>query len=101
MSYENPDIALHCAIGLSTEAGEILDAYKKSRFYGRSLNVQNVIEEAGDIMWYLALLADFYGHTLEDIMEANIQKLSKRYPNGFFQDVINRDVENELSHIKG
>lgn len=100
LSCENPDVELHCAIGLATESGEILDAYKKSRFYGRELNKQNVKEEIGDVLWYLSILMDSVNYTLEDAMSDNINKLSKRYPSGFM-DVLVRDKEKELNHIKG
>jgi NTP pyrophosphatase (non-canonical NTP hydrolase) len=92
------DVQLHMAIGLSTETGELLDAYKKSIFYGRELNIQNVKEEIGDIVWYLEILMDEIGYSYEEAKEDVIQKLAKRYPEKF-EDVLIRDVNNELSHI--
>lgn len=90
---------LHAAIGLSTEAGELIDALKKSIFYGRDLDLQNLREEMGDIMWYMAILSDALNYPLEQCQEDNINKLKKRYPDGF-ADVVIRDQSHELSHIE-
>jgi NTP pyrophosphatase (non-canonical NTP hydrolase) len=95
----NKDVELHMAIGLCTEAGELLDAYKKGIFYGRGINLQNVREEIGDIVWYLEILMDEIGYSYEEAKEDVIQKLAKRYPEKF-EDVVIRDVNTELSHIK-
>ena len=93
---------VHAAMGLSTEANEILDAVKKHVFYGKELSRKNLIEEIGDLMWYLAVLVHFEGlPDLESILDANIEKLKKRYDGGFDSEkAINRDVEKELEHIK-
>lgn len=71
---------LHAAIGLSTEAAEILDAHKKE-LYGkqRPLSPANIREECGDVMFYLHLLMDAYGFTLRDIIADNVSKLVNRY----------------------
>jgi NTP pyrophosphatase (non-canonical NTP hydrolase) len=71
---------LHAAIGLSTEAAEILDAHKKE-LYGkqRKLSPANMREECGDIYFYLHLLMDAYGFTLRDIIADNVTKLANRY----------------------
>jgi len=92
------DIGLHCAIGLSTETNEILDAYKKARFYGRGLDKQNIKEEIGDVMWYLIQLCEQVDYSLEQAKIDNIKKLEKRYPNKF-EDVLVRNQEQELNHI--
>lgn len=94
----NEDILGHMVIGLSTEAGELLDAYKKHKFYGRDLDEQNIKEEIGDLMWYLIQLCEEVGYSLDEAKIDNIQKLKKRYPDKF-KDIINRNVEKELSHI--
>lgn len=51
-NFFQPNIRiLHAAIGCVTESGELLDSLKKQIFYGRELDVVNVKEEAGDILW--------------------------------------------------
>jgi len=71
---------LHMAVGVSGEAGELLDAIKKHAVYQKQLDINNVIEEAGDILFYLTGLLNELGLTIEECMEANVAKLSKRYP---------------------
>jgi NTP pyrophosphatase (non-canonical NTP hydrolase) len=74
---------LHMAVGVSGEAGELLDAIKKHCVYQKQINMDNVIEEAGDILFYLTGLLNDLNISLEDCIKANIDKLSKRYPNGY------------------
>lgn len=93
---------LHAAIGCATESGELLDAFKKSVFYGRPLDRTNVIEEVGDLMWYIALMADELEFTFEECMDANVRKLRSRYPEKFEQDLsLNRDLVAERSVLEG
>jgi NTP pyrophosphatase (non-canonical NTP hydrolase) len=73
----------HAAKGLATEAGEFHDALKKHLFYGRPLDKENLKEELGDLMWYVALAANALGVPLSSILEANVAKLQRRYPQGF------------------
>lgn len=72
---------LHMAVGISGEAGELLDAIKKHAIYQKELDFANVKEEAGDILFYLTGLLNDVGITLNECIEANREKLSKRYPN--------------------
>ena len=92
---------LHAAIGASTEANEILDAVKKHLFYGKKLDRTNMLEEVGDLFWYLAILADELGFTFEQSMEANINKLRSRYTKGFSEsEAINRNTQTEYEVLK-
>lgn len=70
---------MHMAIGVSGEAGELLDAIKRRVIYRKDLDVENVIEELGDIEFYLEGLRSALGITREQCLEANIVKLGKRY----------------------
>ena len=91
----NEDL-LHGAIGLSTEANELLSALKAHLFYGKPLDAVNMMEELGDCFWFMSLLADYFNVTFEELMEMNINKLKIRYPHKFEQDkAINRSYENE------
>lgn len=74
---------LHAGIGLSTEAGEFLDALKKHIFYGKPLDKVNLAEEMGDMFWYMAIVADELGFKFEEVMERNITKLKARYGEKF------------------
>lgn len=72
-----------CATGLAGEAGEILDYLKKGIFHRHGVDSEKIKEELGDLLWYLAGLATKFDLTLEEVMEHNVNKLLKRYPNGF------------------
>ena len=77
---------LHMAVGVSGEAGELLDAIKKHCVYQKQINIENVIEEAGDILFYLTGLLNDLNISVEDCVKANIDKLSKRYPAGSYSN---------------
>ena len=87
---------LHAAIGIATEGGELLDAFKKNVFYGRTLDNINLQEELGDILWYVALAASELGVTFEQLMEQNTRKLEQRYGTSFSTiRAIKRDLQME------
>lgn len=93
---------IHGALGAASEAGEICDAVKRMMFYGKPLDTLNMKEEIGDVMWYLALLCEALGITLQDAAEANIRKLSVRYADKFSDlGAGNRDLEAEKAALAG
>ena len=69
----------NACLGLAGETGEVCDLLKKALFQGHELDADKLIEEAGDCAWYLAEL----DVSLETILDRNIAKLEKRYPDGF------------------
>lgn len=70
---------IHMVLGISGEAGELLDAVKKSAIYRKPLDLENIVEELGDIEFFLQGLRDALGITKEATLEHNRAKLSKRY----------------------
>ena len=87
---------LHAAIGCVTESGELLDALKKQMFYGRELDLTNVKEECGDLLWYLAIMFDELGTDFETESNRVINKLKTRFPEKFTEDkAFNRDLTTE------
>jgi len=81
-----PQRLITAALGLSAEAGEFGDLVKKCLFQGKELNKENrelMIKELGDVMWYLAQGCMALGVSIDEVLWANIDKLEKRYPNGF------------------
>ena len=56
---------IHGMVGISTESGELLDALKKHLMYGKSLDLVNIKEEVGDVLWYCALILDEVGGSCE------------------------------------
>jgi len=83
-----PDDAalLHMAIGICGEAGELLDAVKKAVIYRKPLDRANVIEELGDLEFYLAGLRRCVSVGREAVLIANVRKLSARYSSGTYSD---------------
>ena len=77
------DVLINGVMGLCGESGEAIDIVKKWLAQGHALDKEKLAKELGDICWYLAETATALGLSLEDIMEANIEKLRKRYPEGF------------------
>lgn len=77
------DVLLNAVMGLCGEAGEAIDLVKKQRFQGHPLDRDALVKELGDVAWYLAEAAQGLGVPLEDIMRLNLDKLHKRYPQGF------------------
>jgi NTP pyrophosphatase (non-canonical NTP hydrolase) len=93
---------LHMVIGISTESGELLDQYKKALAYGRELDLVNIEEELGDIMWYLANMCNILSIDFEKILEQNISKLHARFPNKFTEENANqRDLQAERKILEG
>lgn len=87
---------LHGAIGLVTESGELMDAFKKSIYYGKKLDVVNVKEELGDIMWYFAIFLRELDIKFEDLLDINIEKLRSRYGEKFSEKkAFKRDLKAE------
>lgn len=98
---DNPEQALaHAAIGLNTEAGEALDAVKKHWIYKQDLNVINLIEELGDLQFYVQALCNILCIDIEQLKYINMAKLSKRYPNLEYSDEHAKQRLDKLSESK-
>ena len=74
---------LNVGLRLAGEAGEVTDMIKKNMFQGHTFDLEAYVKELGDVAWYLALGCEVAGIDLETVMEANIEKLCERYPEGF------------------
>lgn len=82
-STEKDDLILNGILGLCGEIGEVADHIKKFKFQGHDLDNEYLAKEVGDICWYIAILSEGIGYDLVTIMKMNIDKLKKRYPDGF------------------
>ena len=80
------DVLINSVMGLCGESGEAIDIVKKWLAQGHELDKAHLAKELGDIAWYLAEAATALDMDLEDIFQANIEKLKKRYPEGFSSD---------------
>ena len=77
------DVLLNSVMGLCGESGEAIDLVKKHMMHGHDFNREAFAKELGDIAWYLAEAATAIDMDLEEILRMNIDKLKKRYPDGF------------------
>ncbi|MGN0626613.1 MAG: nucleoside triphosphate pyrophosphohydrolase family protein [Oscillospiraceae bacterium] len=76
-------VLINGVMGLCGESGEAIDIVKKWFAQGHDLDRENLIKELGDIAWYLAETATALDASLEEVFRGNIEKLQKRYPEGF------------------
>ena len=90
----NDNLILNGAMGLNGEAGEVIDILKKHIFQGHKLDTEHIAKELGDCLWYIAVCAKGAGYTLDEISQMNVDKLRKRYPDGF-------EIEKSIHRAKG
>lgn len=79
----------NACLGLSGEVGEFNDMIKKWVFHEKDLDMEHAKKEAGDILWYMAMLFESFGWNMGEIMQMNVDKLIARYPDGFDVDRAN------------
>jgi NTP pyrophosphatase (non-canonical NTP hydrolase) len=80
---DQKELLILTAFGIAGEAGEVVDTVKKVLYHAHELDVSNLSKEVGDLLWYMTLLCETVGLTLDDVMQKNVEKLRKRYPDGF------------------
>ena len=91
---------IHACMGMQTESAEFTDAMKKHFFYGKTIDIINLEEELGDLLWYMAIAIDACGFDAIEIMKKNITKLQVRYPEKFTEEkALNRDTKKEMEHF--
>lgn len=77
------DVLINGVMGLCGESGEVIDIVKKHLAQGHDLDRDHMIEELGDVAWYIAETAYALDVDLETVLKGNIDKLKKRFPEGF------------------
>lgn len=87
---------LNGVLGLTGEAGEVSDLIKKGIFHEKGIDLEHLKKELGDCAWYLAMICDACGFTLDDVMQTNIDKLKARYPEGFDTYRANNRAEGDI-----
>ena len=87
----------HATLGVCSEAGELSDAVKKHLAYGKPLDLHNVIEELGDLRFYMQAIQNMLGISEQDLLQANATKLQERYRGLKYSDqaAITRADKNE------
>ena len=87
------EMGYHALFGMVGEIGEIHSLYQKV-YQGHGLDADHLKKELGDLLWFIAEFCTSYGWELEEVMGINIDKLMKRFPEGF-------EVEKSLHRIRG
>lgn len=83
----------HSVYGLAGEIGEYADCIKKWQIYGKELDRSNAREEIGDILWFIALAANAFGWNLDEIAQENINKLARRYPEKYTDELAQKRLD--------
>ncbi len=91
---DKKDVLINSVMGLCGESGEAIDIVKRWLAQGHELDKDHLKKELGDIAWYLAEAATALDSSLDEILQGNIDKLKKRYPEGF-------DKEKSIFRSKG
>ncbi len=92
---------LHALIGINTENGELQDQFKKHVFYGKPLDIVNLKEELGDLLWYIQLACNRLDVSIEDIIKLNMKKLLKRYQENWTPEkALIRDLDAERKELE-
>lgn len=73
---------MNWGLGIAGEAGDVAGCIKKTVAH-KNDQLPGIRENIGDTMWYISEICNFYGWDLAEILEENIDKLRKRYPEGF------------------
>ena len=77
---------LNASLGLSGEVGELNDMIKKWIFHEKEMDWTHLKKELGDVCWYIAMMCESIGWSLDDVLQLNVDKLKSRYPEGFDPD---------------
>ena len=84
---------IYTALGLNGEAGETAELVKKTFFHGHDLEADKLKNELGDVLWYVAVMAKAMDWSLDEVAQDNIDKLARRYPEGFSAERSRRRAE--------
>jgi len=78
-------------LGVTGEAGDIASCIKKTFAHNKDVK-EGIKENIGDMLWYTAMICNFFGWDLEEVLNENIEKLKKRFPEGFDYKSTNREM---------
>lgn len=89
--FDNPEKEIMTwGLGVAGEAGDVAGCIKKTFSHGNDQKA-GIKENLGDTFWYMAMICNFFDWNLEDVLKENIDKLQKRYPQGFTEKDASRD----------
>ena len=82
-ALDKKDVLINGVMGLCGESGEAIDIVKKWLMQGHEPDKEHLVWEFGDVAWYLAEAATALDVPLEAAFQGNLDKLRRRFPNGF------------------
>ena len=77
--------------GISGEAGDVASCIKKTFAHNKDVK-EGIKENIGDMLWYAAMICNFFNWNMQEVLNENIEKLKKRFPEGFNYESVNRDM---------
>lgn len=77
-------------LGIAGEAGDVASCIKKIFAHDNDQKA-GIRENIGDTLWYAAMICNFFGWDMQQILDENMEKLRKRFPNGFTIENAKRD----------
>ena len=84
--FDNKDLEIATwGLGIAGEAGDVAGCIKKTIAH-KDDQLPGIRENVGDTMWYLAMICNFFGWNLEEVLHENIAKLQKRHPQGWSEE---------------
>ena len=84
--HDTPEAAISCwGLGIAGEAGDVAGCIKKVVYHENQEIKNGIKENLGDTIWYIAMICNHYGWTIEELIEENTAKLKKRYPDERFK----------------
>ena len=84
LDLSEKDKMAEAIMGIAGEAGEVVGCYSKKHFQGHHLDDLDLIIEMGDVIWYITQAAVSMGYSLSDVLQANLDKIHRRFPDGVF-----------------
>lgn len=78
-------------LGISGEAGDVASCIKKTYSHQNDQKA-GIKENVGDTLWYCAMICNFFGWDMNEVLEENVEKLKKRFPNGFTLEAASRKM---------
>jgi len=89
--FETPEKEiLTWGLGITGEAGDVASCIKKTFAHDNDQRA-GIRENIGDALWYAAMICNFFGWDMQEVLDENIAKLKKRFPNGFTIQDAKRD----------
>ena len=76
---------LNASAGISVESAEVLQSIQRYVYCGKDLNKDHIVEECGDVLWYISYLLTKLGVSLEECLRLNLTKVIKKYPERFYK----------------